>query len=214
MPGVDGLEVVRRVGAEHMPTVVFVTAFDEFAIAAFDLAAVDYVVKPFTDERLLRAVDRALARHAEHSAAQSLDRLVGVLSNELPAVGRVGGPAAPPLPAAGFRVRFLVSTGMRDAVIHASEVQRLQANGYYATLVTHDRKEYLVRTPLDQLERELDPAAFVRVHRSAIVSLAEVRGTERAARRGMAILLRDGTRVPLSRSRRAAVLRTLGAVTS
>jgi two-component system LytT family response regulator len=213
MPGVDGLEVVRRVGAERMPAVVFVTAFDEFAIPAFDLAAVDYVVKPFTDERLLRAVDRALTRHTEHTAARSLGRLFDALAHELPGshaaapAPRVGGGGAP----AGFRARFLVTIGPRDAVIHASEVQRIQANGYYATLVTHDRKEYLVRTPLDQLERELDPAAFIRVHRSAIVSLGEVRGTERAARRGTAVVLRDGTRVPVSRSRRDAVFHVLGA---
>jgi two-component system LytT family response regulator len=223
MPGVDGLEVVRRVGAERMPTVVFVTAFDEFATSAFDLAAVDYVVKPFTDERLLRAIDRALTRRAERTAAQSLGRLVGVLAHALPAFTGVGQPGAPPpsaapaapaAPAAGFRARFLVAIGPRDAVIHASEVQRIHADGYCATLVTHDGKAYLVRTPLDRLERELDPAAFVRVHRSAIVSLAEVRGTERTARRGTAVVLRDGTRVPVSRSRREVVLRTLGAVTT
>jgi two-component system LytT family response regulator len=109
-----------------------------------------------------------------------------------------------------YRLRFLVSIGTRDAVIHASEIQRIQANGYYATLVTHDRKEYLVRTPLDQLERELDPGIFIRVHRSSIVSLGEVRGTERTAPRGTALVLRDGTRVRVSRSRREALERRLG----
>jgi two-component system LytT family response regulator len=77
--------------------------------------------------------------------------------------------------------------------------------------VTHDRKEYLVRTPLDQLERELDPAVFIRVHRSAIVSLGEVRGTERTTHRSTVVVLRDGTRVPVSRSRRESVLQALGA---
>jgi two-component system LytT family response regulator len=99
---------------------------------------------------------------------------------------------------------------MRDAVIHASEIIRIRASGCYASLVTQDRKEYLVRTPLDQLERELDPSHFVRVHRSAIVSLREVRGVERTARRSAIVVLRDGTRVPLSRSRRVAVLMALG----
>jgi two-component system, LytTR family, response regulator len=219
MPGVDGLEVLRRVGPERMPAVVFVTAFDEFAIQAFDLAAVDYVVKPFTDDRLLRAVGRALTRHVEHVAARSLGRLFDALAHELPAAHPAAYTAAHAAPAppraaapAGFRARFLVAIGPRDAVIHASEVQRIQANGYYATLVTHDRKEYLVRTPLDQLERELDPALFIRVHRSSIVSLGEVRGTERTAGRGTAVVLRDGSRVPVSRSRREAVFHVLGAV--
>jgi two-component system LytT family response regulator len=138
MPGLDGLEVVRRVGAERMPPVIFVTAFDEFAIAAFDLAAVDYVVKPFTDERLLRAVDRALTRRVEHTAAESLGRRVHVLAHELPAStlaprgpmagGAAVGVAPAPHPSR-YRLRFLVSIGTRDAVIHASEIQRIQANG-------------------------------------------------------------------------------------
>jgi two-component system, LytTR family, response regulator len=109
-----------------------------------------------------------------------------------------------------WRERFLVSAGTRDAVVHASEIERIRANGYYASLVTHDGKEYLVRTPLDQLEGELDPSVFLRVHRSAIVSLREVRGVERTARRSTVVVLRDGTRVPLSRSRREAVLVALG----
>jgi two-component system LytT family response regulator len=109
-------------------------------------------------------------------------------------------------------VRFLVSIGTRDAVIHASEIQRIHANGYYATIVTHDRREYLIRTPLDQLERELDPALFLRVHRSAIVSLGEVRGTERHAGRNTLVVLRDGARVAVSRARREAVLQVLGAL--
>jgi two-component system LytT family response regulator len=212
MPGLDGLEVVRRLGAERMPPVIFVTAFDEFAIAAFDLAAVDYVVKPFTDDRLLRAVDRALARQAERTATRSLNRLVEVLTHELPAATSGGQVALPAPSRQRFRVRFLVSIGTRDAVIHASEIQRIHANGYYATIVTHDRREYLIRTPLDQLERELDPALFLRVHRSAIVSLGEVRGTERHAGRNTLVVLRDGARVAVSRARREAVLQVLGAL--
>lgn len=212
MPGLDGIEVVRRVGADAMPLVVFVTAFDDFAISAFDLAAIDYVVKPFTDERLMQAIDRALARRAERSASRSLGRLITLLERESPGA-RLTPRAAPgsgSAPTARFRERFLVSIGSKDAVVHASEIAWIRASGYYASLVTHDRKEYLLRIPLDQLERELDPAAFVRVHRSAIVSLGEVSGMERSPGRVTMVVLRTGTRVPVSRSRRESVLRTLG----
>lgn len=211
MPGLDGLEVVRRIGTDAMPLVIFVTAFDEFAIAAFELAATDYVVKPFTDARLMQAVDRALARRAERSASRSLLRLVELLDRELPTVRPTPGmtPAAEGR-ATRYRERFLVGIGSRDSVVHASEVAWIRASGYYASLVTHDRKEYLVRTPLDQLERELDPATFVRVHRSAIVAISEVRGIERTPGRATAIVLRSGARVPVSRTRREGVLRALG----
>jgi two-component system LytT family response regulator len=211
MPGLSGVDVVRQIGPEAMPLVVFVTAYDSFAIRAFELAAVDYVVKPFSDERLMKAIDRVLARHADRVAAGTLRRLVDAFEHEVPDVVR--GTSASASRSTGpsrWRERFLVSAGTRDAVVHASEIARIRANGYYASLVTHDRKEYLVRTPLDQLERELDPGIFVRVHRSAIVSLREVRGVERTARRSTVVVLQDGTKVPLSKSRREAVLIALG----
>lgn len=212
MPGLDGLEVVRRLGPHVVPLIIFVTAYDTFAISAFELAAVDYVVKPFSDERLLRAVDRALLRRDEQTAARTLIRLAQLVDREtanrrLAAVREVrhlpGG--SPP-----FRERFLVSIGTKDAVIHTSEISWIRASGYYASLVTHDRREYLVRLPLDQLDGELDPQAFIRVHRSAIVCLTEVRGLERIASTATVVVLRNGARVPVSRSRREALLRALG----
>ena len=212
MPGLDGLGVVRRIRGDAMPLVVFVTAFDDFAIQAFELAATDYVVKPFTDARLMQAVDRALARRAERTASRSLGRLVEILDQEVPGVLASARAITPPSdqPVSRFRERFLVGIGSRDSVVHASEIARIRASGYYASLVTHDRKEYVVRTPLDQLERELDPAVFVRVHRSAIVAIGEVRGIERTPGRATAVVLRSGARVPVSRTRREAVLRALG----
>jgi two-component system LytT family response regulator len=210
MPGLSGLDVVRQVGPEAMPLVVFVTAYDSFAIRAFELSAVDYVVKPFSDERLMEAITRSLARHADRVAAGMLRRLVDAFEHEVPeAVRSLASPGTSTRPSR-WRERFLVSAGTRDAVVHASEIERIRANGCYASLATHDGKEYLLRTPLDQLERELDPRIFVRVHRSAIVSLREVRGVERTARRSTVVVLRDGTKVPLSRSRREAVINALG----
>jgi two-component system LytT family response regulator len=211
MPGLSGVDVVRQIGPDAMPLVVFVTAYDSFAIRAFELAAVDYVVKPFSDERLMQAIDRILARHADRVAAGTLRRLVDAFEQEVPGVVRAtSASTSKSTGPSRWRERFLVSAGTRDAVVHASEIARIRANGYYASLVTHDGKEYLLRTPLDQLERELDPGNFVRVHRSAIISLREVRGLERTVRRSTVVVLQDGTRVPLSRSRREAVLIALG----
>lgn len=213
MPGLDGLDVLRRVGAAAMPMVVFVTAFDEFAITAFDMAAVDYVVKPFSDERLMMALDRALDRRGAQTAVRELSRLLHLVARETgaaPSTETHGAVEPPDRRHREFRERFLVSIGRKNAVIPANEVQWIRANGYYATLITHDRREYLVRLPLEQLERELDPARFLRVHRSAIVALGDIHGLERVTGGARVVVLANGERIPVSKSRRDAVLHALG----
>ena len=116
-----------------------------------------------------------------------------------------------PGPSSGtYRRRFLVSIGARDVVVHVDDLAWVRANGYCATLVLRDRREYLVRVPLDRLEIELDPDEFIRVHRSAMVRLSELQGLERSASRSVWAVLRSGTRIPVSRSRRDALIHALG----
>jgi two-component system, LytTR family, response regulator len=213
MPGLNGLDVARRIGASEMPMVVFVTAFDEFAIAAFEMAAVDYVVKPFSDERLMLALDRALARRTADVAATELSRLLDLVARETrtPRPVELEKRTVVSTPTRErFRERFLVSVGRRNAVVHANDVAWIRANGYYATLVTRDRREYLVRVPLEQLERELDPEKFLRVHRSAIVGLSEIHGLERGTGGARVVVLHAGERIPISKSRRDTVFHALG----
>jgi two-component system LytT family response regulator len=109
-----------------------------------------------------------------------------------------------------FRERFLVSIGRKNAVIAATDIAWIRASGYYATLVTNERKEYLVRVPLDQLERELDSSKFLRVHRSAIVRLADIHEVERGVGGARVVVLGNGERIPVSKSRRDAVFQALG----
>lgn len=108
------------------------------------------------------------------------------------------------------RARFLVSIGHRDLVVPVGDLAWIRANGYCATLVTRERREYLVRISLDRLEGELDPTMFIRIHRSAIVSIADVCCLERGASRSIVAVLRVGTRLPVSRSRREALVWALG----
>jgi two-component system, LytTR family, response regulator len=213
MPGINGLEVARRVGPMDMPMVIFVTAFDEFAISAFEMAAVDYIVKPFSDERLMIALDRALARRDADSAVNELGRLLDLVARETRARGAPELRASPERSSSigqTARERFLVSIGRKNAVIAATDIAWIRASGYYATLVTNERKEYLVRVPLDQLERELDPSKFLRVHRSAIVRLADIREVERGVGGARVVVLASGERIPVSKSRRDAVFQALG----
>ncbi|HET7553809.1 MAG TPA: LytTR family DNA-binding domain-containing protein [Gemmatimonadaceae bacterium] len=218
MPGLDGFDVIREVGADRMPAVVFVTAYDEHALRAFDVAAVDYVVKPFTDERLRQAMDRALKRRSERRAVEVQRQLLALLEG---AGHRAGGESSPtagePTPfrtqasaeAPAYLTRLLVSVGTRSEVVPVSTVSWIRADDYYASVFAGGTA-YVIRESLAELERRLDPREFMRVHRSAIVRLGMVRSLERPANGRYSVVLRDGTRVPVSRSRYTVVARTLG----
>jgi two-component system LytT family response regulator len=203
MPGVDGFGVLRAIGADRMPAVVFVTAFDDFAVRAFEHAAVDYVVKPYTDERLLQAIDRAIARRAGDRAAKVQEQLRALLASAGGAPSILDAPPHAPLN------RLLVNVGARSIVVPLEDVTWIRADDYCATVFAGGRS-FVLRESLNELERRLDPAAFIRVHRSAIVRVEAVQALERVSTGAMHCVLRDGTRVPVSRSRREAVTSALG----
>jgi two-component system LytT family response regulator len=217
MPGLDGFDVIREVGPERMPAVVFVTAYDEHALRAFDVAAVDYVVKPFTDERLRQAMDRALKRRSERRAVEVQRQLLALLEGAGERVGAESSPIdeaptrtrarAPSM--SDYLTRLLVSVGTKSVVVPVSTVSWIRADDYYASVFA-DGTAYVIRESLAELDRRLDPREFMRVHRSAIVRLTMVRSLERPANGRHHLVLRDGTRVPVSRSRYTAVARALG----
>ena len=210
MPGLDGLGVVRSIGANAMPCVVFITAFDEFAVRAFELAAVDYVVKPYTIERLSVAIDRALARIRERRVTIAHERL-------LEALGERAGPG-PKLPSAehgsaknSYAERLVVSIGSRSVVIPIAEVTLLQADGYHVVVFAASGR-YVLRESLQTLEERLDPTQFQRAHRSTIVRVGAVRSVERERADQIVLQMADGTRVPVSRTRRAAMMKGLNGI--
>ncbi len=198
MPGCDGFEVIRRVGAQHMPAVIFVTAHDEWALRAFEVHALGYVLKPFEDARLRSALVRAAA--ARHGAA---------LATALESLLAAAQAAAQPPPAASetrFETRFEVRIGARLLLIAAHEVDWIEGAGYYSML--HVGSEtHLLRETMQALEQKLDPARFLRVHRSAILQLDRVRELRDATSE---VVLHSGDVVPVSRSRRAALSAALG----
>jgi two-component system LytT family response regulator len=195
MPGGDGFDLLRAAAAPR-PAVVFVTAHDAHALRAFDVDAVDYLLKPFDDDRFGRALARAKA-HVRKGRAEALARQVAALF--LPAA------AAAPAPVA----RLAVRDGGRVRLVPVDDIDWIGAEDYYAELHVGGQA-HLLREPLQRLEARLDPARFVRVHRSAIVNLARVREVESSSRGDGALVLRDGTRLRLSRTRRAAIYARLG----
>jgi two-component system LytT family response regulator len=205
MPRMTGLDVVREIGPERMPATIFVTAYDEYALNAFDSAAVDYLVKPFRNDRFREALRRGCRR----VELESRDLLLGQLQTLL----QTGPPAAPPAPptapASRYLERVAVQTKGRMRVVPVAKIDYITASGTYAELhVGGDR--YLVRESLQDFEDRLDPERFVRIHRSAIVRLDLVETLFRRRGSEYEVQLRGGLRLRVGRSRREALERRLG----
>jgi two-component system LytT family response regulator len=210
MPGKTGLEVAREVGAANMPATIFVTAFDQYALQAFDVAAVDYLVKPFDDERFEEAFRRARRRLALEGMDRLRAQLLTVLQGAPPAAGAT--PAAPPVET-GAPKRYLerIAVEVRGKVrpVPVSEIDFITAAGPYAELHVGERR-FVIREAMQTLEERLDPDRFMRVHRSVIVRLDLVEALHRAPGGDYEVQLKGAGRLKVSRSRREALERWLG----
>jgi len=204
MPGKTGIEVVREVGADKMPATIFVTAYDQFAVQAFDVAAVDYLVKPFDDERFEAAFARARQRLSVEGMQKLREQLLSVL-------GSSSAPPHPPISASPPQYLERIAVEMRGKVrsIPVDQIDYIVADGPYAELHTGDRR-HVIRESMQALEERLDPKHFMRVHRSMIVRLDLVDTLHRGAGGDYELQLKNGTRVKVSRSRREALERWLG----
>jgi two-component system LytT family response regulator len=173
MPDIDGFGVTRQRASERMPAVVFLTAFEQFAVRAFDAEAVDYLVKPVSSARFATTMNR-LSR-------------------------RLGG-------AAHAREPGIVVTTARGALmLELRDIEWIEAADYYARVWVGARS-YLLRESLDDLERRVAEHGFVRAHRSALVRIAAVRALQKVGSGELVAVLTTGTKVPVSRRRRAAMV--------
>jgi two-component system LytT family response regulator len=193
MPHGDGFSVIEDL--PHPPYVIFATAHAGHAVHAFDVAAVDYLLKPFDDDRFDRAVQRA----KDAIRAKRLLRLAQ----------EIAAPQAAPPPAANAELRRItVHEGRRVLLIDSADVEWIEAADYYAQVHVHGQA-HLVREPLQKLAERLG-GEFMRVHRRALVNVSRIQRLDRLDDGELVIVLNSGTRVPVSRSRRASVLRDLG----
>jgi two-component system LytT family response regulator len=203
MPGKTGLEVLREIGPGAMPATILVTAYDQYALNAFDLAAVDYLLKPFDDERFEQAFRRARRMIAFEEIDRLRDRLLALLRH----TGAEAPAAAPP--AGTYLERIPVTTGGETRVVPVAEIDYITASGPYARLHAGGRR-YVVREAMQVLEESLDPARFMRIHRSAIVRVDLVESLQRGPAGEYRVRLRTGVRLRVSRSRREALEHRLG----
>jgi two-component system LytT family response regulator len=207
MPGRTGLEVVEAIGAEQMPATIFTTAFDKFALKAFDLAAVDYLVKPFDDDRFAQALRRARKSIELQEVGRMTQQLLSVLHAAPAAAAPVTASAA--APAAGYLERISVESRGQVRVVPVSKVDYITASGPYAELHVGERT-FAIRERMQSLEERLDPEVFFRIHRSAIVRLDRVDTLLHAAGGDYAVRLKDGTELSVSRGRREELEARLG----
>lgn len=201
MPGLTGIDVLQEIGPQQMPVVVFVTAYDHYALKAFELAALDYLLKPFDDERFEQAFARARQALTLREVNRLRDRLTTLLHD--------AAPAALPPPAPRYLERFAVEMRGQVRVVAVAQVDFIVASGAYAELHAGEQT-YLIREQMQTLEERLDPEQFFRVHRSAIVRLDQIDALLYNAGGDYAVRLKDGRRLKLSRSRREELEQRLG----
>jgi two-component system LytT family response regulator len=199
MPGLDGLGVVDAIGAEHMPAVVFVTAYDAHAVRAFEVHALDYVLKPFDDDRLRAALARVRAQVALARDGALARRLAALVAGRPPDDHAEGARAG------RWITRLQVPAGDRIRLLRVDDVDWFEGAGNYVRVYS-GRDKHLLRTTLAALERELDPARFARIHRSAIVNRERVRELEPYTGGDYIAFLVDGRKLRVSRTYRDRLL--------
>ena len=208
MPGRTGFDVVRDVGPANMPVTIFVTAYDQHALEAFELAALDYLVKPFDDERFEQALQRARHIVELHEVDRLRGQLLAALQGGGGSASTGGEPRAEPA-STKYLERVAVESKGKIRVVPVSQIDYILAAGVYAELYVGDRR-YIVRESLQTLEDKLDPRVFMRIHRSAIVRLELIDVFLRAEGGDSEVQLKNGVRLRVSRSRREALERHLG----
>lgn len=191
MPGATGLEVIELLPQNKRPLVIFATAHDDHAVEAFDLHAVDYLLKPFDDERFRKALDRARKRHQEEGPEKGEQRLQGVLKEH-------------------GEDRIAIHRGGALVLVPFDDIAWVESADQYVRLHLKDGREELMRASMGHLEKRLQAPRFMRVHRSAIVSVPEIHSLESATSGTGQISLRGGAKVPVSRTRLALLRRALG----
>jgi two-component system, LytTR family, response regulator len=195
MPHLSGFELLDQLEPGHRPAVIFVTAYDEHAIRAFEVRAVDYVLKPFDEPRLAAAVEHARVRLRERELSMHMESM-------LKSVGHA------PADSGGVQHarRLLVRQAGRSCFVATREIDWIEAEGNYVRLHVPENT-HLLKTSLSELERRLDPSQFMRIHRSTIVNLDSVAHVEPYGGSDYQVVLRDGTKLRVSRSSRDRLLK-------
>ena len=197
MPEVGGFAVLEalRTNGGHLPPVIFITAYDHYAVRAFEFHALDYLLKPFDRERFRAAIDRA-KRQIRRENGGALDARILALLEQMREQPR-------------YTERLVVKTGGRVFFLNAEEIDWVEAEGNYVSIHA-GKKAYLLRETISGIEGQLDPRHFVRIHRSAVVNINRIKELQPWSHGEYHVILHDGTQLTLSRSYRDNLQSALG----
>jgi two-component system LytT family response regulator len=187
MPNLDGFGVLQAVGQNLMPVTIFVTAYDSFAIRAFEAHALDYLLKPFADERFEAALERAHQFIRGHRASEFAERVATLMAERATMPTTIE--------------RLAIKCGGRVTFLEVREIDWIEAAGVYVNLHASG-KMYLYRSSMGSLHKRLDPKLFLRLHRSVTVNASRIRELEVRTHGDHTVILKDGKRLPLSRTHR------------
>ena len=195
MPEVGGFAVLEALKDEGLPPVIFITAYDHYAVRAFEFHALDYLLKPFDRERFRAAIDRA-KRQIRRENGGALDARILALLEQMREQPR-------------YTERLVVKTGGRVFFLNADEIDWVEAEGNYVSIHA-GKKSYLLRETISGIEAQLDPRHFVRIHRSAVVNINRIKELQPWSHGEYHVILHDGTQLTLSRSYRDNLQSALG----
>jgi two-component system, LytTR family, response regulator len=195
MPGVDGFGVIEAIGADRMPTVIFVTAYDEYALRAFEVHALDYLLKPFGRDRFRETLKHARASLERRRAGDLGRRLLALVNDIKPEPAKLD--------------RLVVKSSGRVFFLRTDEIDWIEAAGNYVRLHLGE-ESHLFRETMTRMEARLDGRRFGRIHRSRIVNIERVKELQPWFNGEYVVILRNGTRLPLSRGYREKLQEQLG----
>jgi len=195
MPEVGGFAVLEALKEEGLPPVIFITAYDHYAVRAFEFHALDYLLKPFDRERFRAAIERA-KRQIRRENGGALDARILALLEQMREQPR-------------YTERLVVKTGGRVFFLNADEIDWVEAEGNYVSIHA-GKKAYLLRETISGIEAQLDPRHFVRIHRSAVVNINRIKELQPWSHGEYHVILHDGTELTLSRSYRDNLQSALG----
>jgi len=187
MPEKNGFDVIKSLGAKKLPTIIFVTAYDQYALQAFDVHALDYLLKPFNRERIKRALGRA-REQIEHKRIGNLDERLNSLISDIRGEKK-------------YLDRLVVKAVGRVFFLKTDEIDWIEAAGNYVKLHI-GRESHMIRETMNGVEAKLDPAKFLRIHRSTVVNIDRIKELHPMFSGDCAVILRNGTELALSRNYR------------
>ena len=204
MPGFDGFEILERASSEYLPAVIFVTAYDKYAVKAFEAKALDYLLKPISRKRFHESVRRVRLTLAKEEALESAHKSLTELLQSRAKGGKDGNVLLNP---PTDKLRLVVKDRHRFLILKAEEVEWIESAANYAEVRARGRS-FLLRMTMTALEEKLDPAQFVRIHRSTIVNVDRIREIKTSSSHGdFDVILEDDTTLRLSRAYRDRLLR-------